>query len=374
MLPSVLFRLVAALAVAAPVFGVRTCALPRHRTNDGIGPLLMETYRDCVSKGGKGSVLFVPPGTHQLKSNVVFSRANDWTLRIDGDVNIPFNPKLGGTMFLFELSNGVSLVGKGRILGNGHQYRPNGQLGKYPNRPRLLRFQLTNNCIIQGITLVNSPMFHLTVIGNNNVVQWVTVEADRIGTTDGIDISGNNNYVSDVTVTNGDECVTVKSPTHGFVAERITCHGSAGNNIGSFGLDPHSPAVADVSNVTYRHVTMDGSDAGVMIKASPFSTGLVRDVTYEDFHLTNVAHPIDIDFGWCPHARCAAPTGSITVQNAVFKGFRVLGKSGASQRPVVGFNCLRGHECTDIRVIGLNAQGSSEYGPNQVNNARVAWN
>lgn len=76
-------------------------------------------------------------------------------------------------------------------------------------------------------------MFHLTVIGNNNVMHDITVTADiigkieqlyyrygikpdsntspfnnnnnNIGETDAFDISGNNNYVHDVEVTNGDE-------------------------------------------------------------------------------------------------------------------------------------------------------------------------
>lgn len=52
--------------------------------------------------------------------------------------------------------------------------------------------------------------------------------ADHIGETDGFDMSGDNNYVHDVSVENGDECVTVKTPTNGFVAENIQCFYSAG--------------------------------------------------------------------------------------------------------------------------------------------------
>jgi rhamnogalacturonan hydrolase len=61
-------------------------------------------------------------------------------------------------------------------------------------------------------------------------------------------MSGNNNYVHDVSVENGDECVTVKTPTDvcaglpfssvfsadplkGFVAENIECIYTAGCNI-----------------------------------------------------------------------------------------------------------------------------------------------
>jgi hypothetical protein len=43
-------------------------------------------------------------------------------------------------------------------------------------------------------------MFHVTVIGNNNEVFNVVVDADIIGETDAFDMSGNNNYVHDVVV------------------------------------------------------------------------------------------------------------------------------------------------------------------------------
>ena len=38
----------------------------------------------------------------------------------------------------------------------------------------------------------------------------------------------NASCVHDVSVENDDECVTVKSPTDGFVAENILCYHSAG--------------------------------------------------------------------------------------------------------------------------------------------------
>ena len=48
----------------------------------------------------------------------------------------------------------------------------------------------------------------------SNVVHNMAVRADHIGETDAFDMSGNNNYVHDVSVENGDECVTVKTPTN----------------------------------------------------------------------------------------------------------------------------------------------------------------
>lgn len=81
---------------------------------------------------------------------------------------------------------------------------------------------------ITGVTLYDAPMFHVTIIGgfniryipylplscnigNNNVAHDMAIIASHIGETDGFDMSGDNNYVHDVSVENGDECVSRQS-------------------------------------------------------------------------------------------------------------------------------------------------------------------
>jgi len=234
--------------------------------------------------------------------------------------------------------SGITLVGSGKILGQGSFWRPNNE---YPSRPRLLRFQDCNNCKISGITLVNSPMFHLTVIGNNNQVNNIVVDADIIGETDAFDMSGNNNYVHDVEVTNGDECVTVKTPTDGFIAENIVCHYTAGCNIGSFG---NAATEASVQNVYYRNVTMYNSDAGAQIKTYPNNLGFVKNVTYDTFTLSSIAYPIAINLFWC--SNCPPATGTLEISNIYFKNFK--GTQLTNVRPAVLLDCLANYECKDI--------------------------
>ncbi|KAI8589326.1 glycoside hydrolase family 28 protein [Geranomyces variabilis] len=350
----------------APPTG-KICQLPAHAPNTDIGPLITALYTSCVQLN-PGSTLLIPAGQHSLQTNVLFSKPVPFTLRIDGDVEVPFNPKLGGTMLQFTRCNRITVTGRGSMNGNGNMWREGRDLTLYPGRPRLLRLQQCDNSLISDLRFINAAKFHITVVGDNNEIRNVDIKADHIGETDGIDISGNNNYVHDVSVENGDECVTVKSPTTNFKAENIICKATAGCNIGSFGP---VAGTAAIDGVYYRNVTMTSSSAGVMLKSYPSTSGYVKNIVYEDFTLTDVAYPIDIDMEWC-HGPCPPKTGGLTVEGATFKNFVVGGAGGDSRRPVVKLNCPLGAPspaCVGVKICGLDKAQSRGYAKDVVINA-----
>jgi rhamnogalacturonan hydrolase len=310
-----------------------------------VGPAVLSAYNNCV-KDSTGNTLLVPSGLFLLKSNIQLG-GSGYTVQIDGTITIAFITTLAGTMLEFTNCKAITLTGSGKILGQGTFWRPNRDLGAYPNRPRLVRFQNCNNCIINGISLINSPMFHMTVNGNNNEISNILVDADIIGTTDAFDVSGDNNYVHDVEVTNGDECVTVKTPTNNFRAENVICHYTAGCNIGSFSTS--DTLEASVTNVYYRNVTMYNSDAGAQIKTYPNNHGTVNNITYVDFTLSAVDYPIAINLYWC--SSCPPATGDLTVSNVNFINFK--GTQETNSRPVVLLDCLPKYRCTDITFTNV---------------------
>jgi len=284
-------------------------------------------------------LLYVPAGDYLLASTVAFDDAANWNLHIAGSIYLPFNPDLTGTMLTFENCENILFNGPGAIFGNGYWYRPNGDLTLYPSRPRLIRFQSCNNVEITEITLYNSPQFHVTIIGNDNIAHDMAIHADHIGETDGFDMSGNNNQVYSVTVENGDECVTVKTPTNGFYATDITCLWTAGCNIGSFG----SGAVGvDVQNVFYSDVTISNSDAGVMIKSYPNCQGIVKNITYTGFTLDAAAYPIYISAFW---EGGTDDTGTLEVSDVTFENFQ---GTGTPTRPAVLLDCNKATPCEGI--------------------------
>lgn len=300
-----------------------------------------------------GSTLLVPPGEFLINSNVLLG-GSGYTFELQGSITVAFNTNLGGTMIEWENCNQITVTGNGKIYGQGNLWRPNGDLGRYPGRPRLLRFQNCNNCKVSGIQLINSPMFHLTVIGNNNEIWNIIVNADIIGETDAFDMSGENNYVHDVQVTNGDECVTVKTPTKNFLAENIVCYHTAGCNMGSFG---NGATNAAVSNVYYRNVTMYYSEAGAQIKTYPNNLGYVTNVTYEDFKLYEVDYPMSVNLFWCPHTKCPDASGTLTVSDVTFRNFQ--GTENGNSRPTVLLDCIPGHKCTNINFEQVDITASN---------------
>jgi len=317
-----------------------------------IGPAILNAYKNCIQTS-PGSTLLVPAGNFLLNSIVPLG-GSGYTFQLDGTITLAFNTKLGGYMMDWQHCSNIVLTGKGKINGQGNLWRPNGDLSKYPSRPRLVRFINCNDCKISGIQLNNAPMFHLVVNGNNNEIHNVVVTADIIGETDAFDISGNNNYIHDVEVTNGDECVTVKTPTNGFLAENIVCHYTAGCNMGSFG---NAPTDAAVSNVWYRNVTMYNSEAGAQIKTYPNNNGYVKNVTYENFKLVAVDYPMSVNLFWCPHTNCPGATGSLTITDVTFRNFQ--GTENGNSRPNVLLDCISGHTCKNIVFDNVNVPASN---------------
>ncbi|KAH7871006.1 pectin lyase-like protein [Lentinula edodes] len=317
-----------------------------------LGPALTKAWQECVIPQVTTTVatdvlLYVPAGNYLLASTVTFDDAANWNLHIAGDIFLPFNPSLTGTMLTFENCENILLNGPGAIYGtskscsgNGYRYRPGGDLTLYPSRPRLIRFQTCNNCEITAITLYDAPMFHVTMIGDNEAHD-MSIIASHIGETDGFDMSGNNNYVHDVTVENGDECVTVKTPTNGFVAERITCRYTAGCNIGSFGSGATG---VDVQNVYYSDVTISNSDAGVMIKSYPNCAGTVKNVTFTGFTLVRILFSISTSQGG------TTDTGTLQISDVTFENFQ---GTGTPTRPAVLLDCNKATPCKDIAFSGI---------------------
>ncbi|KAF8579989.1 glycoside hydrolase family 28 protein [Ramaria rubella] len=313
-----------------------------------LGPALSKAWTDCVipqaTTVATDTLLYVPSGNFLLATTVTFDDAQNWNLHIAGSIFLPFNPSLTGTMLTFENCENILLNGPGAIYGNGYRYRPDGDLTLYPSRPRLIRFQNCNNCEITAVTLYDAPMFHVTMIGNNNEAHDMAIIASHIGETDGFDMSGDNNYVHDVSVENGDECVTVKTPTSNFVAERITCKFTAGCNIGSFGSGATG---VSVENVFYSDVTISNSDAGVEFKSYPNCAGTVRNITYTGFTLSAAAYPIAINSFW---EGDGVDTGTLSISDVTFENFQ---GTGTPTRPAVLLDCNKATPCQNIKFSGI---------------------
>jgi rhamnogalacturonan hydrolase len=113
--------------------------------------------------------------------------------------------------------------------------------------------------------------------------------------------------VHDVEVTNGDECVTVKSRARNFLIGNIYCNLSGGTAIGSLGRG------TDVQNIHYRNLYMNEADA-CYLKTNG-GDGLVSNILWEDVIVHSGPYPLAVNENWGPNR---GSTG-VRVANLMFR-------------------------------------------------------
>lgn len=283
-----------------------------------LGPPLLDAWDDCKS----GGLVYIPSGNYAMATWVTLSGGSKSAIQLDGIIYR--NSNNGGHMIVisdssdFELFSGTS---KGAMQGYGYKLISQGEYG-----PRFLRLENVENFSLHGIAFVD-PASYFIVIDDcmNGEIYNLILRGISIGETDGIDISGSNNWVHDVEVTNGDECVTVKSPSKNFLIESIYCNISGGTAIGSLGLG------TSVSNIYYRNLYMNQADACYL--KSNGGTGTVSDVTWETVIVHKGAYILTINEAWGTSDGGAG----VQVSNLYFKVcrrpplFAIFGPSFASK-------------------------------------------
>jgi polygalacturonase len=210
-------------------------------------------------------------------------------------------------------SDGIYFKGDGEVDGQGFDWwmREYAVLN-YGNRPHLLRMDRVRNARIEGIRWINSPMYHLFLIDIDNFyiadfeiyvdVYKQKSMAKKFGhfdyklniptfplNTDGIDPSGTNIFISNVTITNFDDAVAVKPANKGYkvatCAQNITVVNSkvkfgVGMTIGSV---PPNINTACVRDVTFRNINFTDAIKAVYVKTNPGDQGdgIIENILYE---------------------------------------------------------------------------------------------
>ncbi|KAI9688333.1 MAG: hypothetical protein M1822_001281 [Bathelium mastoideum] len=251
---------------------------------EDIGPPLASAWAACKN----GGLVYVPPGTYGIQTAVTLKDGSASAVQLDG--TIYRNGAVPGDEFIsvngctdFEFFSGNS---KGAIQGYGYEYIENGTYGT-----RLLRFTNVNHFSVHGFALVDSPSYYIVFdTCSNGEIYNIIIRGIQIGETDGIDVWGENIWVHDVEVTNGDECVTVKSPAKNFLIESIYCNLSGGTAIGSLGTG------TAISNIYYRNLYMNQADA-CYLKTNN-GDGTVTDVTWDTVIVHGGAYILAVNEAW----------------------------------------------------------------------------
>ncbi|XP_043717906.1 polygalacturonase-like, partial [Telopea speciosissima] len=253
------------------------------------------------------AIIYVPPGRYllnQARFNGNCKNTNI-TIRIDGTLVAPTDYRVignAGTWLLFDKVIGVSIYG-GSLDGQGSDLWACKAAGNTcPTGATNLGFTNLKYIVINGLTSLNSQIFHIVIDGCNNVnIQGVTVAAaGNSPNTDGIHVQMSTGVtIIGASIKTGDDCISIGPGTSTLWIERISCGPGHGISIGSLGKTLQEPGVL---NMTVKNVTFTGSENGFRKKSwGRPSNGFARGILFQDAIMQNVDNPIVIDQNYCLH-------------------------------------------------------------------------
>ncbi len=156
-------------------------------------------------------------------------------------------------------------------------------------RPVLVSLTGVQRLHVDGITLTNSPMFHLVPRGQDITIENLRIVAPSDApNTDAMDPGGQRIVIRKCEIDTGDDNVALQSGSHDVLIEDLTCLHGHGISIGS-------PTRNGLSHVIVRRCTFNGTDNGLRIKSYRGNGGEVHDIRYSDIVMTNVRRPFDIN-------------------------------------------------------------------------------
>ncbi len=190
----------------------------------------------------------------------------------------------------------LEISGEGVIDGQGAkwwaEFRANSAM---THRPNLLSFSDCSNVAVLGITLTNSPMFHLVPQNCINVtIRGMTIGATFPSpNTDGIDPSGWNFLIEGCHIDVGDDNIAVKPGSARSPGDKnftirncVFLHGH--------GMSVGSGSSGGLEDMSVSNCTFDGTDSGIRIKSGRGRGGVLQNCTYANLTMNNVKHPIYI--------------------------------------------------------------------------------
>ena len=282
------------------------------------GPFELASNLALVLERGavvRGSENFADYETSERKVLPLISGKRLTNVAIQGEGTIDGAGGLWWKRFRAERAAGVPQQG---------QPRQAGQPQETP-RPKLVLLTDCANVLVQGVTLKDSPQFHLVPQRCHDVtIENVTITAPADSpNTDGIDPSSSRDVlVRHCTIDVGDDHVAFKSnPGEGatenvLVTDCTFRHGhgaSVGSNIGG-----------GIRHIIVQNCTFDGADNGIRIKSARDRGGLVENIVYRKLTMRNVGVAITLNlFYFDKVAQQERKAGAVTSTTPIVRGVRI---------------------------------------------------
>ena len=245
-------------------------------------------------------------------------------------------------------STDVAITGGGTIEGDGTAWWTAYNNDSSVARPRLVQFSGATRVLVSGLTLQNSPEFHLAFSGANDsvTITGVTISAPSTSpNTDGIDPSGSNFLIQNCAIAVGDDNIAVKAGS--TPASKITvayCAFGTGH-----GLSVGGQTNAGLDGLTVTNCTFNGTTSGLRLKADATQGGLVQNLAYSNLTMTNVAYPI-VFYSYYNEIGTPGTTGGSAVTPATVNTRNAAALSGTAIP-----------QWRKISISSLTATGASGY-------------
>ena len=261
-----------------------------------------------AAAAGGGSVIIPAGGTlSTYMSGPIVVSSNNINLQVNSGAKLIMLPRFATATVtnwpspsqpLIDISgrHDVAITGSGTIDGNAGFGSTNWWQSPTLDeslRPKIINVHnVSSNILIQGVTLQNSPVFHILLKGGNvgitlDGVKWNT--PGNAPNTDAMDIGSTNVLVQNCTIYVGDDNVQMGSsdqPAADITVSNCTFGTGHGVSIGS-------PTGAGVHELLVSNCWFVGTANGIRMKSDITSSGgLAENLKYMDISMTNVGYPI----------------------------------------------------------------------------------
>jgi polygalacturonase len=213
-------------------------------------------------------------------------------------------PKRPRPMIAGDKLHDIAITGKGKIDGQGEgwwkEFRALGaqtkEVGFNDFRPKMIYIIDSERIHIEGVTLTNSPMFHLVPSRCKDVtIEGISIIAPGDApNTDACDPSGWNFIIRNSTFDVGDDDIVAK-PSDKTSDGRVSCENIYIEDctiLHGHGISVGGQTPGGMHDFHVRNCTFDGTDDGIRLKAERGAGGLVENCTYENITMKNVKWPI----------------------------------------------------------------------------------
>uniref|UniRef100_A0A0E0C3E7 Polygalacturonase n=1 Tax=Oryza meridionalis TaxID=40149 RepID=A0A0E0C3E7_9ORYZ len=319
------------------------------------------------------STVLLPSGHRFLISPVTLQGPcnTKLTLQIDGDVLAPpgmgYWPKARRPLqwLNFKWLDGFTIQGTGTVDGQSTLLRSvspaNVSQHWYVSgvKPTLIRFYSSFNVSVRNIRITNSPQCHLKFDSSGGIkVKNITISSpgDSLNT-DGIHLQNTRDVdIRSSSIGCGDDCISIQTGCSNVHMKNIHCNPGHGISLGGLGKDN---SLACVSDVFAEHINVENALYGVRIKTWQGGKGTVRNVTFSNVRVANVATPIAIDQFYCDDggARCGNRSDAVGITGVAYR--RVVGTY--TYQPV-RLACSDARPCTGVSMVDVRLSPASAAG------------